>query len=199
MPDSELQTADENKHSERAISRGLYVATLILFCFPFVEISCEQGRGGPVETRSRSGLQMALGGHTTTRADQSRGTLSGERGNPWMTLFALAVFTGLVISVVAPDRKDWSIAELVCGSVAQLALLFQFVFLETYRSQLGEKSFAEHGTVTGRYTFWLMLTFVSSVTLVVLAVRRLLNHRRTDGQNDNDEPDTIPIIEPLPD
>lgn len=199
MSEFQTQSSHENGPSEKTISRGLYVATLILFCFPFVTISCQQGRGGPEEIHSRSGLQMALGGHTTIKGEHSRGRLSGDRGNPWMTVFAVAVIAGLVIALIAPDRKDWSVAELTCASLALTALLFQFVLLDTYRSKLGENSFAEYGKVTGRYTFWLMLTFVAVVGLVVLSVRRFLGHSRGHSQVDGEDTETIPIVEPLPD
>ena len=198
MSEFDARTSHENGPSERKISRGVYVATLILFCFPLVTISCEQG-GAVLETHSRSGLQMSLGGHTTTKGDNSRSTLTGERANPWMTVFAIAVFAGLMIPVVAPDRKDWSIAELISGSTALTALLFQFVLLDTYRAKLGDNSMGEYGKVTGRYTFWLMLTFVAVVGLVVLSVRRFLRHSRNGPPDDFEEPEAIPIVEPLPD
>lgn len=169
--------------SERAISRGMYLATMFLFCFPFVEISCEQSKG-QVETNSRSGLQMALGGHTTTRGETSRGTWSGPNGNPWMTVFAVAVVAGLVISIVTASRRDWAIAELICVGVAQLALLFQFVFLDTYRSKLGQKSFAEYGSTHGRYTIWLYLTFIGVVGLIVLSLRHLIETREPHPTGD---------------
>lgn len=169
--------------SRQSVSRGLYVATLVLFCFPFVEISCQNGDG--IETRSRSGLQMALGGHTTTRGNVSRGALTGDRGNPWMTVFAVTIIAGLVISLFSPRRRDWCIAELICTGLAMLALLFQFIFLDTYRSKLGKESFAEYGTTTGRYTFWLLLTFISVTVLFVLALRSLLKIRRSDHAEDD--------------
>jgi len=84
MSEFDAQTSHDNGPSERKISRGLYVATLIRFCFPFVTISCEQG-GTVLETHSRSGLQMSLGGHTTTKRDNSRSTLTGERADPATT------------------------------------------------------------------------------------------------------------------
>ena len=174
--------------------RGLYAGILILFCFPFVEISCHEGKNGPENIHSRSGLQMALGGHTTTTVSaagsvtRSRSTLSGESGNPWMTVFAIAVVAGLTISIVAATRKDWKIAEAVCASLALTALLFQFVLLDTYRSKLGDNSMAEFGSISGRYTVWLYLTFLSSIGSVALAVIRIRRLTEKEAEPDSSDP-----------
>lgn len=90
-----------------------------------------------------------------------------------MTVFGIALFAALAITVFAASGRDWAIAETVCAGLSLMSLLFQFVILDTYRSKLGQNSMAEHGSVEGRYTIWLYLTFLCSIASVVLSASRL--------------------------
>ncbi len=125
------------------------------------------------ETRKQTGLQAAFGGATTVDASgNSRSELSGPYGKPLMLVYSLALLAGFSILILAPFRRDWSIAEAICSCVSLACLWTQFVFLSDYRDKLGIHRGGDYGDTLGRYTLSLYASFAAVVLLTVLAIMR---------------------------
>jgi hypothetical protein len=180
MSDSESQKKELSGWApNRTASRGLYTGILILFCFPFVEVSCQDVDGVLV---TRSGLQMALGGQSATNLTTTRSSLTGGQGCPLMTVFGISIVAALAISNITAAGRCWAIAETVCASVALTALLFQFVPLNLFHSDPAQHPHTEVPDFEIRYTSWLHLTFLCSLASVVLAALQIRSTGRAAGE-----------------
>ena len=168
-----MTTTEPPNQSTERYSRFAYVLSLILFCFlPFTEVSCVKG-GKVTETRKQSGLQSALGGSTVIDATgNKRSRIKGPHGKPLMLIYGISLLVGLSIRLLAPARRDWSIAEAICSVTAIGCITIQYVVLSDYRSKLGHHHGGEYGDRIGHYTVWLYLSFASAGLLIFLAVTR---------------------------
>ena len=90
-----------------------------------------------------------------------------------MLVYGLSLLAGLSILIFAPIRRDWSIAETICGSLAPVCITVQYIVLPDYRSRLGHHYGGDYGDTIGRYTVWLYLSFAIAVLIAFFAVARL--------------------------
>ena len=125
------------------------------------------------ETRKQTGLQAALGGATTVDAsERSSSQLSGPYGKPLMLVYGLALLAGLSILMLAPLRRDWSVAEAICSSLGLACLLTQYVLLSDYRDRIGIHYGGDYGDTVGRYTLSLYASFAVAVLLTAFSIVR---------------------------
>jgi uncharacterized membrane protein len=89
-----------------------------------------------------------------------------------MLVYGLALLAGFSILILAPFRRDWSVAEAICSGVSLACLSTQYVFLSDYRDKLGIHHGGDYGDTTGRYTLSLYASFAAAVVLTVLAIMR---------------------------
>lgn len=168
-----MRNTEVPQHATIRYSRFAYAMALVLFCFlPFTEISCVKN-GTVSETRKQTGLQAAFGGSTIVDASgNSRSQLSGPYGKPLMLVYSLVLLAGFSILILAPFRRDWSVAEAICSGVSLACLSTQYVFFSDYRDKLGIHRGGDYGDTVGRYTLSLYASFAAAVLLTVFAIMR---------------------------
>ena len=160
-----------------------FIAALVLFPLPFVEIQCIQSpRAYPqplgkiqreleFSTVSQSGLQMALGGGTVTKDGKSAWALTGEHVHVWMIVYGNAIAVGLVASLLMDYGMPRAQVLSGCSFAALACLVMQFVVLDEYRQLLCPEPLpfvAER--LQARYTIWLYASFAANLIGFGLAV-----------------------------
>jgi hypothetical protein len=127
----------------RYVTLGSILLSLVCLCLPWIEIRCDNSRGGIFSGKgqdqvvtSQSGLQMTYGGFTTTvngqpPSEQDRIQLIRQTGDknfvaPAVIVYALCLLFALAMGIFV---RDWNSYRLLAGLGSLAALLALIVQL----------------------------------------------------------------------
>jgi hypothetical protein len=173
----------------RVASPSMLIAALVLFCLPWVNVSCRTPDGDMLRV-SQTGLQSALGKSTvsihgndgTVRVGDSLldgpNALAGDNdfgaprtggdvdAAPLMLLYAVVLIGGAVAGFVVPTDRPRMAAVGGCGAAAAALLMLQLVAGFPLTSNIPVEM-ANSTQLQTSYSLWLWLSLL--VTLAVPA------------------------------
>lgn len=171
----------------RVASPSMLIAALVLFCLPWVNVSCRAPDGDVLEV-SQTGLQAALGNSTVSIHGKDGTVRVGDSGldspnvladdfgaprtggdieaAPLMLLYAIVLIGGAIAGFVVPADRPRMAVVGGCGAAAAALLVLQLVAGFPLTSDIPVEM-ANSAQLQTSYSLWFWLSLL--VTLAVPA------------------------------
>jgi hypothetical protein len=181
---------------------GNFLAALVLFCLPWVEIRCDKNaqsrppRPPEFETVwTQSGLQAVWGGYTDLRPKSERPTNSDGDDDispaPLVAVYGVLLVLAFLVALLARGRPHvWAAVAGMAGVAFLLLTLQALVGFPIERMFDEKKGDWRVGWSSGwvHYTWWYYLSIalmVAGVTLSLMEWRRLILLRARSAREGN--------------